>query len=353
MKAVLRTLLFLMLLSLACNTLAPPPTLPPVPTATGTLPPAETETTGAARPAGGSRADPVPYGETASTLDMDFRVLEVLLGEEAWQVLQETNRFNEPAPRGMQWLLFRLEVVNQSNRRLELTQGDFLVTGLRGIAYFSSAAVTPPPDFDFTLEPGERGEGWLGYLVTQDDGDFLVLRAPEDGEPVFAALSPGARVPQVSPIADVPPLSALGRSPDAPAPPGEAVEGGDWLVWVVDALRGEAAWRAVQQAEPYNDPPPAEREYLAVYLGLAARHEGEKYRLFFPWSLTCQGQEAVYETVSAIVPPFPPLRSARLFPQGVLRGWVVFLVPQGERCTLVYRPLFSLDEDNERYLALP
>ncbi len=352
MKSALRPLFFLLLLSLACNTLAPPPTLPPAPTAAGTLPPAGTETREAVRPAGGSRADPVPYGETASTLDLDFRVREVLLGEAAWQALQEANQFNEPPPRGMQWLLLRLEVVNQSNRSLELTQGDFLVTGLRGIAYFSGAAVTPKPKFRFTLSPGERADGWLDYLAALDDGNLLVFSSPADAPPVFAALSPGARVTQVAPMVDVPPLSTLGRSPDAPAPPGEAVEGDGWRLWVVDALWGDAAWRAVQQAEPYNDPPLAGYEYLAVYLGIASQREEERYRYFFSNALTCQGPDGVYEP-AAVAPPFPPLNEARLFPQAAFRGWEVFLVPQGKRCTLVYQPFFSLDENDERYLALP
>jgi len=363
MKPLLRLLFPVLLFVMACNTLAAPlrsapPELPRVPTAgpsAAAVPSAtpasqDTDAPETARQAGGSRRNPVPYGETAASLDLDFRVMEVVSGEAAWQMLQAANRFNEAAPRGAQWMLVRIEVLNQSNRTLTLNSGAFLVTGSLGVAYFSSSAVAPSPKFDFVLKPGERADGWLDFLVSQADDNFLVFHNPVDAPLVFAALSPGARVEGVS--ASPPPLSGLGRSREMPAPPGEAVAGGGWRIWVQDALRGEAAWRALQQADAYNDPPLPGYEYLAVYLGVAAEHEGEEYRMFFLTTLACQTSEYAFEAASA-VPPYPSLEQARLFPGAVFRGWTVFLVPEGEPCMLVYDPILSLEDNRERYLALP
>ncbi len=342
---------------LACNTVMAP-FMTPVPVM---IEPSPTPLPGAARatpPAyppvvNSSRAAPLLYGSLAETLNLDFRALETLRGEDAWERLSLANQFNKPAPQGAEWLLVKVEVTNRSNRPLEVGLGDFLVTGSRGIAYFGGGCVPPDPSFDFTLKQGETAAGYIVYLIQADDDNLLLLRniyAEDEEQVTFLALSPGAAVETSTAPLGTP--SPLGKSREQPAPPGAWVSTDDWNLRVETVLRGADAWEALQEAAAWNAPPPEGYAYLLVRLTVQATHADERYRTFMSYPLTCLGSGGEEYESATVSPPYPSVEM-RLFPGAMLSGWTVFLLPENETCMLVYRPLFDIYGNGARYLTLP
>ncbi|GAB4521147.1 MAG: hypothetical protein Fur0018_01330 [Anaerolineales bacterium] len=333
--------------SLACNTLLPGHGIPSAP---ATLPVVESSPAAPSSP-GASRAAPVPYGERAVTLDVSFRVLETLEGDEAWARLQQANQYNAPAPEGYTWILVHLEISNDSNREISGRAGNFLVTGNLGLAYFYTGEVPPAPRLPDTLAPGESADGWVPYLVRNRDGHLLIFYKSEDDPALtFLALSPGAAV-ALPDLSGIPPTD-LGSRPEAPAPPGTTVTTKDWQFHIDEALHGDAAWQAVQQANAYNDPPADGREYLAVHMTVRALHADETYHALLASKITCLDGDTAYER-ARVVPPHPDITQSRLFPGATDDGWLVFDVAQGAACTLHYEALFDYQNIYTRYLALP
>ncbi len=343
---------------LACNTVMAPFMTPvPVMVESSSTPPTPPEAaTQAASPlpqaGNSSRAAPFPYGSVAETLNLDFRVLETSRGAEAWERLQAANQFNEAPPAGAEWLLLKVEATNRGNRALEIGLGDFLVTGSLGIAYFGGGAVPPDPSLDFTLEPGETGAGYLVYLIQSDDDNLLLLRhryAGSEEQMTFLALSPGAAVQVPSVLSGTP--SPLGESREVPAPPGAWVSTDDWNLRVETALHGADAWRALQEADAYNTPPPAGYAYHLIRLDVQATHSEERPRLFLQYLLSCLGSSGKEYESAVVTLPHPSVET-RFFPGAAFSGWTAFLLPKEEACTLVYRPFTDLN-GGPRYLALP
>ncbi len=336
---------------MACQTLMPGETLPPIPTASDQMlatPEQPTQETSV----GFSRAHPVPYGETAGTRDLSFRVLEVLQGEFAWKELEHANMYNTPAPDGFTWVLVRLWIGNDSNREIAYPARYFMLTGNLGYAYFYEGTVPPEPRLPDTLSPASTAEGWIPYLVQSSDDNLLLFYSPDDTEePItFLALSPNAAVTASTPAPAA--SDSLGMRLDAPAPAGETVSTRGWTLRVDETLRGAAAWQLVSQANSFNNAPADGHEYLAVRLTAQATHTEERYSAFISSMIDCLDGENIY-TEADVVAPSPRLNEVRLFPGASASGWMVLDVPEGATCTLRYQALFDFNDEQTRYLAIP
>ncbi|MBD8068787.1 hypothetical protein F7888_07340 [Bacillus sp. PS06] len=131
----------------------------------------------------GSRSNPVPFQKTATVDDelyndegeafkikFDLTVLEVIRGENAYQLLLDMNEFNEPAPEGYEWVLAKSKVNFVESETEDLS---FFIDGIMnfdmvsesGDIYSGNLYGTTDPEFSFEMYVGNEKEGYIAYLV--------------------------------------------------------------------------------------------------------------------------------------------------------------------------------------------
>jgi LEA14-like dessication related protein len=170
----------------------PTPTATPSPTGTST--PVPTPTPSPTPAVGYSRFNPAPIN---TNLDVTFQwisgnykariaLLEVIRGNEAWQLIEAANIFNDPPEIGTEYLLARIrfEYVEgpSSDTTYTLSDYSFDVISETGVEYDLPFIVAPEPDLGATLYIGGSNEGWGAYQVaTSDTKPLLTFGRNYDG----------------------------------------------------------------------------------------------------------------------------------------------------------------------------
>ncbi len=130
---------------------------------------------------GASLEDPATIGDITTSANWQMTLLEVVRGEPAWQILQETNRYNDPPPEGLEYVLARARV-----RYLGLTDeakpisrySDFVALNGDGEVYERPSLVVPKPELSGSLFPGGEITGWLAVQVAENDANPLLKFKP-------------------------------------------------------------------------------------------------------------------------------------------------------------------------------
>jgi len=143
--------------------------------------PATAQTLGSApshaAPAGVTLTDIVECGEgyTSHDLyDMKIALLEVIRGEEAWKRIREASAANKPAESGSEFVLARVRFEYKA-RELPglcvhlLLPEQFMAYSAGGEDYRPASVVPPKPEMRKDLKSGESFEGWLAFMVAQQD----------------------------------------------------------------------------------------------------------------------------------------------------------------------------------------
>ena len=137
----------------------------------------------------GSRQNPAPIGTSLiynvtndlfyGDYSVKITVLEVIRGDEAWQMIHDANIFNDPPPQGYEYILakIRFEYLWNSDpdRSIDISQYSFDAFSEDGVKYESPMLVTPDPQLSTTLYPGGTKEGWGAYQVAIDDEHPLLV----------------------------------------------------------------------------------------------------------------------------------------------------------------------------------
>jgi hypothetical protein len=106
---------------------------------------------------------PAPFGETVITGDWEVTVLDVMRGEQVWQMVQAANEYNEPPAEGMEYLLAKIHLryINPSEK-VGMEDGSmFKSMNSAGETYARPIVIDPEPDLNVSLYPGGEGEGWV------------------------------------------------------------------------------------------------------------------------------------------------------------------------------------------------
>lgn len=167
----------------------PWPTNTPRPTATPTSTPAP----------GFARTNPAPLGvpivamvdawEGNGYVEHEYRVkvLEVLRGEDAWNVIRSASTLSEPPPPDKDYLLawVTVDFLRSTGEEAEyLYTGDWDVLSngrLYSILDLPSLVLEPDPTFDGRVFPGGSVEGWVLLPVVQADPDPLLVWREQRG----------------------------------------------------------------------------------------------------------------------------------------------------------------------------
>jgi len=143
----------------------------------------------------GSRSNPLPLQKTATIDDeiyndagdtfaikFDLTVLEVIRGQEAYDMLMSMNEFNEPAPEGYEWVLAKTKVKFVESETEDIPffiDGvmNFTMVSENGDIYSGDVYATTEPDFSFEMYVGSEKEGYITGLVKA--GEKAQLRYEE------------------------------------------------------------------------------------------------------------------------------------------------------------------------------
>jgi hypothetical protein len=151
----------------------------------------------------GSRSNPIPFQSTATVDDemyddkgeaypikFDLTVVEVVRGEDAYQLLLGMNQFNEAAPEGYEWVLAKTKVSFKESATEDLA---FFIDGIMnfemvsesGDIYSGDVYATTDPDFSFEMYVGSEKEGYIGGLVKAGEKAQLRYEQLLDGQVFF------------------------------------------------------------------------------------------------------------------------------------------------------------------------
>ncbi len=319
-------------------------TLPPAPTETE-IPPTPTETqippTPTLAPVGISRSNPFPSMEVATTPNWEIQVLEIKRGDDAWLDIQAANSYNDPAPDGMEYILIKIHVkcLYEDSEEHSISSYDFDVTGDKDILYTAGMAsvVEPEPDLDATLFSGGETEGWTSFVVTQGEGNLILVVDEswdfEEGNERYIALDAGASISVAPELLAITP-SKDGESRKSPIPYGEMLVTDNWETSIIEVVRGEAAWSMVQVANQFNEPPSEGYEYIAVKFFVRNIGTDDKPQNINSYFYNITGSANILHELPTVVDPEPGL-DISLFPGGEYVGWVVFESIIGETDLMV------------------
>jgi hypothetical protein len=153
----------------------------------------------AAQIVGSSPSDPAPSGLTLAGIiecgqgytshelyDMKITVLEVVRGDEAWKRLKEASASNKaPAP-GLDYVLARIKFEYQARGTPglcvhQLNPDQFTAYSANGEDYKAVSVVLPKPELRKDMKSGEAIEGWVAFMVSQQDKAPLISYSADAG----------------------------------------------------------------------------------------------------------------------------------------------------------------------------
>jgi hypothetical protein len=147
-----------------------------------------------------------------------------------------------------------------------------------------------------------------------------------------------------------------GSSPTDPAPAGLALSGiiecgegytshelYDMKITLVEAVRGEEAWKHIRAANNSNKPAPPETEYVLARIKFeyhARGNPGTCIHSLGPEQFTAYAPNGEAYKAVDVVPPKPVLRKD-LKSGEIIDGWIVFAVAKQDKAPLIY---YSVDQ---------
>jgi hypothetical protein len=142
-----------------------------------------------AAPAGVTLTGIVECGEgyTSHELyDMKLTLLEVIRGDKAWTRIKEADSSNKPAESGTEYLLARIrfDYFARGTPGLcvhQVVPEQFTAYSANGEDYKPAPVVLPKPEMRKGLKSGEFLEGWVSFMIAQNDKTPLMSYSASTG----------------------------------------------------------------------------------------------------------------------------------------------------------------------------
>lgn len=140
---------------------------------------------------GYSRTNPASIGTPLfarwNSYQAKITLVDIIRGEQAWQIIQEANMFNDPPRSGHEYILAKIKFEYlegpDPNTQYHISGYDFTAVSEAGRDYEYCSVVEPEPDLDYRLYPGASCEGWAAYQVEViDDKPLLTFGRDYDGK---------------------------------------------------------------------------------------------------------------------------------------------------------------------------
>jgi hypothetical protein len=337
---------------LPAATEAAEPTDEPEPTAVP-----EVEVDGPVGDVGMSRANPYSLGELVQAPNWDIQILEVVRGDEAWQMVLEANEYNEPPVVGMEYVLVKIFARNtyEDGTEHEITYSDFNLTGDHYKRYSTAYVVDPEPALEAVLFPGGETEGWITFPVDIGEGNLVLIFDEwanfDDDRFRYLAVEEGASLAIPAEVLDVEP-NDIGLTRDNPAQIGETTISDNWEITLLEVVRGEAAEAMVMEAYEFNDPPEEGFEYVLARVQMRNISSEEASEWLDNSNFTTVGElNEVYDSPYYIVPD--PDFDFYAYPGAEGEGWVALQAAKDEGGLLmIFESFLDFDGNSRRYFAM-
>ncbi len=305
---------------------------------------------------GMSRNNPFPAGSRQVVPNWEIQVLDSNRGEEAWQMIESENMFNDPAPEGKEYinLYVYVKCLYDDDDEHSISSSDFRLTGSNLVQYGWNWVVSPSPQLDASVYSSGEAEGWISFLIDEGEDNLILVfdewSSWDDDRYRYFAVDEGASVGIPGAVRSAE-ADEQGLSRSDPAPFGVPAATGEWKLQVQEVIRGDEAWNMLQAANSFNDPPEAGMEYVLVYLRVQSLNLDEAAQGIDGMYFSMTGdRNTVHESVYLSAPE--PVLDAYLYPGGEAEGWIVLQASEGETgLKLVFEPWMSFDPD-VRYLSL-
>jgi len=149
----------------------------------------EPETTGT------DLSGPAPIGERITTEDWQLRVVDVIRGEQAWQMAEEAHRLNYPPDEGKEFVAVRAHAryIGTEDGAAHIGASSFSTIGSAETIYGSPPIYDPDPALDVELFPGAEYEGWAILQIGKDETGLIAIFEPggsAESEKRFLSLEP-------------------------------------------------------------------------------------------------------------------------------------------------------------------
>lgn len=143
-----------------------------------------------------------------------------------------------------------------------------------------------------------------------------------------------------------------GLSRNTPYPRSQVISAPNWDVTVLDAMRGEAALRAIRAAHPLTESAPAGMEYLLVKIRAKSTYADPVGHSISKDDFRITGDRLINYPHASTVPPEPSL-DATVQTGGETEGWAPYLVGIREgNLILIFDELANTNEQDLRFIAL-
>ena len=312
---------------------------------------------------GSTRENPYPLNTYIETPSWNFRVLQVMRGQTAWERILQDDPNSLPPPSGYEYVLVNINMANKiiDDQARSFSLSDIAIVGDMGILRTDRLWGTPRLDFYFKdIYCAESLTGWMDVIVPIDEenlllainlNDWLIMEGSTERLNHYIALEEGAAyVPP--PVDSISPPNNLGTDPSQPVPFGTTVITDKWEVTVLDVLRGDDALSYLLAANERNPEPNDGFEYIVARLRMHYRRTNDETSYdymdndFFSAYSTAQGLLPALDIWVSTDQRYNWM-NATFYPGGTLEAWTGIQVPIGET-----NPVLVFTKQQPIYLAL-
>jgi hypothetical protein len=113
---------------------------------------------------------------------IEITVLEVMRGNKSWDMVKAADAANKAPDAGYEYLLARIKFVYSSggSYTYALKQQYFKAYSSENKEYAAPSIILPEPVFIGTvLQPGQTAEGWVPFIVDQNESKPVMLYSPQ------------------------------------------------------------------------------------------------------------------------------------------------------------------------------
>lgn len=299
------------------------------------------------------RLNPLASDQAIALANWQIKIRSVLRGDQAAQLVRETNQFNDLAQTGYQYLIVEFSI--KPNTSLQNAQHPLIrLTGDYLKLYSQTSVVLPMPYYSDMLFTSETLAQVAFHIPADETNLVLVLSDDYNEQPVFVAIDPQASI-QPDPNVYLVPRNTLGIQSSEPALLGETIVTNDWELTVLEYVRGDRAWQMLQQANMYNEPAAPNAEYILFKLRVRSldHHDLDTPNITTILSFAVLSQSQTELKQPSLVLPDPKLNES-LYAGGQTEGWRAYMIPKDEQnLQIIFNSnIFSISNADTRYIAL-
>ncbi len=307
---------------------------------------------------GPGRSAPAPSDQPVTAGPWTFVIHEYVAGGAASELVANAVWSNAPIRDGMQFVAVRMTATNNSARTETIQNGDFGVTGDRGLLYRFVDVQPPDPVLHSAVEPGASLEGWIVAAAEAGEGNLCLvydsLTIGGNWADVVIALDAGARIADATERLRDP--NQAGAAITAPAALGETVATEDWAVTVHRAIEGQDVYNLFPAADyrttALGDTDQAGLPYwIGLEVTISSNRTGGDLNHFPATAfIPVDGADSQFLEALLLTPPNPNVVGG-YYPGGTREGWMLIAMPVGYSLDLVrFRP--SSVSGETRYITL-